>query len=684
MNKMGLIVVQLSSGTGVVGIPMNFERIRSHKAGSIIGAVALTLLIAIIGIIVFSEPLVRWFVEERGSKTTGRELTIDGPLAIDWHWTYTAVHAKNIRLSNAEGYREPDMISIETLDLTIKPWKLLIGRLELGSISVEKPVIILERKSIDDANWNFPFMAESSDDSGSAFSNFELKDRIEIKNGRLIFRNAVRELNLDLKLDSVKAESNDSLDKKIDKKYEFTLSGNGKLQNRPLTVSVSGGSLDALRDPEADFPLLFKLNMGQTRVELNGVFNDAFNFSGIDATLKIVGDNLADLFYLTAIPLPPTPPYTLEGQLTKNGGVWGYDNFTGKVGESDLSGTLSYDVTGPRGFLKANLLSNVLDSADLGGFIGLPPSPENEAVTAEQKQAAAEKKASSRLIPDVPLNVERLRATDLDVTLKAKKINAPNVPFKGMEVRFLLKDGQLRLDPFNAVLADGTVDGAIVIDARPDIPPMSMKLNLRNLSLNKFFENTRFASTTKGFFGGNFSISGRGASLADVLGTSNGEMAIIMSGGQISLLLIEASDVDIGEALPLFLGKDKSTKIRCGVADFNVKEGQLNSKTFVLDTNDSTLVGRIGIDLKEEKIDARLDAKPKDNSILSARIPITLSGNLKSPRIGLDSEKAGARSAAAIALGTLLSPFAALLAFIESGDAKDADCRALITAAKKQ
>jgi uncharacterized protein involved in outer membrane biogenesis len=118
------------------------------------------------------------------------------------------------------------------------------------------------------------------------------------------------------------------------------------------------------------------------------------------------------------------------------------------------------------------------------------------------------------------------------------------------------------------------------------------------------------------------------------------------------------------------------------VIDFDVQDGMLNSKTLVLDTNDSLLVGRVAVDLKREKINARLDAKPKDNSILSARIPITLSGDLKSPSIGLDSKKVGARGAAAVALGTLLTPFAAMLAFIEVGDAKNADCRALITAAE--
>src|SRR5690606_36540581 len=101
---------------------------------------------------------------------------------------------------------------------------------------------------------------------------------------------------------------------------------------------------------------------------------------------------------------------------------------------------------------------------------------------------------------------------------------------------------------------------------------------------------TRFADTTEGLFGGKVVLTGQGASLAEVLGTSDGELAIVMTNGRISLLLMEASDLDIGQALPLFLGQDKSTRIRCGLADFTVEDGLLTSDVVVLDTDDSLLV----------------------------------------------------------------------------------------------
>lgn len=634
----------------------------------VILAVGATLfLVGVLCIIIFSESLLRALIEIKGSQLLGREISVDGEINVEWHWGYTHINVEKLRLQNAADFSEPDMVRIELVDLHFKPLRLLRGRVDISEVNIVAPEIFLERKSIDATNWNFPAFGQTNPDTAVIPDNryeFPVIDQLKISRGRIVLRDELKGLNLDLQLDSVNANDEATVvtNTTVDKGY--TLSGTGKLQGQEFRIEATSGSLSELRDASAPFPLRLKLAMGATKVFIDGRFQDPVKMEGVDAVLKIEGANLADIFYLTAIPLPPTPNYTLKGQLTKLGSVWSYRNFEGRIGSSDLSGDLSYDIGGTRGFLTADLTSNVLDAADLGGFIGLSPEGKNI--------------ESPKLIPDVPLTRERLLATDLDIRLKVVQVDAPNLPFKGMDARFDLRDGILKLDPLDLVLADGTVDGTIEIDANPAIPPMKMNLNLRQLNLNQFFKGTRFEATTDGLFGGKVSLAGVGASLSDVLATSNGELTLIMSGGEISQLLIEASDLDIGQALPLFFGKDKATRINCGVLHFNVKEGMLASEVVVLDTNDSLLVGDVGINLKDEAINARLDAKPKDNSLLSLRIPLTITGTLKEPSVGLDKEKTTNRSVAAIALGALLTPFASILAFVEKGEASDTDCRALI------
>jgi uncharacterized protein involved in outer membrane biogenesis len=637
----------------------------------IIAAGAALFLVSLLCIILFSESLLRTLIEVKGSQLLGREISVDGKIEVEWHWGYTHINVEKLRLQNAADFSEPDMVRIELVDLHFKPLRLLRGHIDISEITLVAPEIYLERKSVDTANWNFPALEKTNVAEPVPDNHYEFPiiDQLKISRGHIIFKDELKRLNLDLQLDSVTKNDETTLAAYPSFEKGYALSGTGKLQEQDFSITVTGGSLSELRDTSVSFPLRLALEMGETNVLIDGRFQDPIKLEGVDAVLKIEGANLADIFYLTAIPLPPTPNYTLAGQLTKSGAVWAYRDFKGQVGSSDLAGNLSYNIGGARGFLTADITSNVLNAADLGGFIGL--SPEGEAAK------------STKIIPDVPLIRERLLATDLDIRLKAGKVDAPNLPFKGMDVRFDLRGGILKLDPLNLVLADGRVEGIIEIDANPALPPMQMNLKLRQLNLTQFFKGTRFESTTHGLFGGKISLAGEGASLADVLATSNGDLALIMSGGEISLLLIEAADLDIGQALPLFLGKDKSTRINCGVMNFNVKDGMLNSNVVALDTKDSLLVGNVDIDLKDEVIAARLDAKPKDTSLLSLRVPITITGSLKSPSIGLDKEKTTSRGAAAVALGVLLTPFAALLAFVEDGDAPDADCRALIREARK-
>lgn len=60
-----------------------------------------------------------------------------------------------------------------------------------------------------------------------------------------------------------------------------------------------------------------------------------------------------------------------------------------------------------------------------------------------------------------------------------------------------------------------------------------------------------------------------------------------------------------------------------------------------------------------------------------------MSGALKDPDISIDVAETGLRGAAAVVLGTVLTPVAAVIPYVEMGLEEDSDCAALIALARQ-
>ena len=60
------------------------------------------------------------------------------------------------------------------------------------------------------------------------------------------------------------------------------------------------------------------------------------------------------------------------------------------------------------------------------------------------------------------------------------------------------------------------------------------------------------------------------------------------------------------------------------------------------------------------------------------RTPVEIGGHLRKPTIGIDAGKTLKQGAIATALGAVLTPLAAIFAFVDPGLAKDENCAALL------
>ena len=294
------------------------------------------------------------------------------------------------------------------------------------------------------------------------------------------------------------------------------------------------------------------------------------------------------------------------------------------------------------------------------------------------------------MLPDKPFDLPELRAIDAKVSYHAKRVRAQKLPLEGMALDLTLEGGQLTLEPLRFDLAGGKFDSVIRMDARSDVPAGEFELDVRNVRLNQLLARfdieiaeIEMEQEGIGAVSGHGKLAVRGNSIAELAGSAAGQAALIMRGGQLNALIVEAVGLDVGEAVALLLTGDEKAQsemvpIRCFVGDFEVQDGVMRADALVLDTSDSTITGKGQIDLGAETLSLELLAHPKDASVLTASTPVRIEGTFKEPKVEPVSEELEQKSLAALALGVILPVLGAVLPFVEQGETEDKNCGRLI------
>ena len=604
-----------------------------------------------------------WFkgpVERVVRAQTGRSFEIAGDLDVDLGRT-TVVRADGLRLGNADWSEDDTMASADRLELHVEPWAMLTRReVRIPELRLSRPVVLLETGE-DGGNWVFGDPDDGDDGKGPVFQ------RLWVDDGRLRFVDAAGKTDIDLAVASREPREGEAAP-------PIAVDGGGHWRGSGFKLSGTVESPLELQSTDTPYSIDLRASAGATRAHARGTVTDPFRLGDFDLAMALSGADLEDLFPLIGVALPPSPPYSLDGRFTRDGDTWHYDGFTGKVGDSDLGGDASVTTGGERLFLRGNLVSRRLDFDDLAGFVGAAPQAGgNETANAEQKALAAKQAARTRILPDTPYELHKLRAMDADVRWKARRINAPSLPLDDMDVHFKLEAGLLRLDPLNFGVAGGDVRSTIRMDARGEVIRTDADIAARGLDLASLFPDAELTHDAVGRIGGDMAIQGSGNSVAAILGSADGDIALGMGRGQISNLLMELAGIDIYEALKYLLGKDRKVAVRCAFGDFAVEGGLMTARALAFDTSDTIIVGQGTIDLGEEEFDLLLRPRPKDRSILSLRSPLVVDGTFKDPGFRPDMGRLGLRGAIALALGSIAPP-AALLATLELGPGEDSGC----------
>lgn len=628
------------------------EAIRRRRWPYVIGA--------LVAVIVIFAVMFRWdwlipLIEPRASAALGRPVTI-GHLHVKLGRVVRVV-TDDVTIGNPAGFAgDGSFATAEHLTADVEAMTLIKERkIVLPLIQLDKPVVDAQQLADGKANWGFG--------GGSSGGSGPTLGRLVINDGAVHVRSAP--LAADFQV-VVETKAGDTAEKD-----QIVAKAKGSYAKQPITAEFVGGALLSLRDAGDPYPVDLKLQNGATSASAQGTIDNPLAFAGANVRLVFAGPDMSLLLPLTGIAIPKTPPYRVAGKLDYDTGVVKFENLDGKVGSSDLEGSLNVNTTAKRPVLTADLQSRMVDLKDLAGFIGGEPGDTSKGTKKVER-------STGKVLPNEPISLPRLNVADVHLKYRARRIEGQRQPLDDMQVSMDIVDGAVALHPLSFGVGKGQITSTIDMSEKSQALAMKANIEFKQVDVSKLLNATGVAQGA-GILGGRAIIEGSGKSLADILGGGNGEIKLYMgSGGDLSALLVDLSGLQFGNALLSALGVPSRERIECLITDVMLTNGNAQSRLTMLDTNDSRVGITGAVNLKTEQMNLMLRTQGKHFSVGSLPTPIGIVGTLGSPSIKPDLAEGGVRAAAAVGLGVLLTPVAGLLPTIQFGTGEDHACAGLL------
>jgi uncharacterized protein involved in outer membrane biogenesis len=294
-------------------------------------------------------------------------------------------------------------------------------------------------------------------------------------------------------------------------------------------------------------------------------------------------------------------------------------------------------------------------------------------------QSNANRRApDARIIPDVSLDFGKLRWLDTVVTIKDLNIKFKESPVTMINAKFTASNGKFRLDPLEtrSAINTSTIITKIEIDGSKEPAIGSFEIQAKNFDFGETLKRLGITKEITGTLAMQIDMTGKGKSLRDMMGTAQGNVQVVADKGSIPKWVLEIWGGGLLRLiLPTTWAEDSNTVLNCAVAQFDIADGVMRSRTLLADTERVTVAGEAVVNWQNEQIDGLFKPQPKDATLFHLGTPIKLSGTLAHPKVG--SAQSGLVSLGKWAIG-LTSPAALIVVFGDVGASEKNPCAALL------
>jgi uncharacterized protein involved in outer membrane biogenesis len=380
----------------------------------------------------------------------------------------------------------------------------------------------------------------------------------------------------------------------------------------------------------------FLLTIAKGTLSITGTLDGPPDFENTDLRVDLHVDNVRNLSNVVGRELP-NESVTLRGHLTGTQDEMTLTDFAAKLGASDIDGQfLLRDGETPTANIK--IVSNRLD---LSGY--LPPLEEPVARPAGETPAAAR----TRLIPDTPIPMDKLRKFDADVDIRFGELKLRQRALTDVRLLASLKAGYLKVSDFSLTgQRGGSLAGGVHLKPVGSGAELLLGIHGRKLIIGMRADTPEeFEALPE--YDVDFVLHGTGLTVAEVAGSFNGYARLVSGPGRTragaTRLFTQDLVAELLNSLNPFVKTDPYTNVKCLVVLAKVTNGMVTGKPIlVLQTDKLNAFANAEVDLKTEKLDIELNMVPQTGIGIGLSDLVTpytrVGGTLAQPVMVLDPE----------------------------------------------
>ena len=612
------------------------------KLIKILVVLAIVVVAAVIGLIMTTDiNQYKGQIVQAVKDNTGRDFEISGDLKLAPSLIPT-VAIEGVTLGNADWSKEKNMLSVSKFEAQVALMPLLKKNIQVVRLILVEPTIYLETNKEGQGNWVFSAASESKKEPAAESDAGALPalavNEVRIEKANITYLDGKAGKKTELIVDEITVNSSSFSD-------PMDLIVKASFNKTPLEVKGSLGSINNLLDNK-NYPVKLDIDVADAAISVDGSIGQPMAAKGIDLLTSFNISKLSNLNNIAGSELPDAGPISFNGKLSDTKSGYAVKAMTAQLMEYKVSGDLDVSMSGPRPKLNANLSS---DSLDISPFQG---------------EAKEEKEKKEKVFSSDPLPLEGLKAADVNLTFKTKKLITKDLTISDAAISVNLNNGKLKLSK-SGKAAGGSLSVNVDLDgSNGKTAVLSNNIDIKQFDISQIPAIQEKKLITGGKTDININLKGSGGSVSQIMAGLNGKILIQTGKGELSssALKLASADALISTLSMLTPGSDSSdsSQLECAVVNFNIKDGIASAENGIaMSTNQLSVIGAGTIDLKTEKLDIGITPKAKQGVGLNLgqlASLVRLGGTLANPSPKADAEatlKKGLSVGTAVATGGL-------------------------------